>query len=175
MALRRQAGEDLVDERPTQRRRMDAIKIEEDDDGLINREVVIPESADFGNQTSELELHHQIKLCDEQRELLRLVHCGENVWITGAAGTGKSTVLKMAISILRAKGLRVRATAPTGIAALQLNGTTTWVFAGWTPHSKKLTINEIERRIYDQGYYTSARRKRLSSETQCDYGTGQEE
>lgn len=40
-------------------------------------------------------------------------------------------------------GKRVRIVAPTGRAALQVNGTTTWTFAGWTPDHHKRSLDEL--------------------------------
>ena len=51
---------------------------------------------------------------------------GENVFITGGAGTGKSTVLKYIIRQMQKKhGVdAVGITAPTGVAAMNVNGQT---------------------------------------------------
>lgn len=77
-------------------------------------------------------------LCQEQQEVVDLIMAGYNVFYTGSAGCGKSTVLKSFVPKLREQGKTVRIVAPTGKAALDINGSTTWTFAGWTPlHMKK--------------------------------------
>lgn len=78
----------------------------------------------------------------EQQELVNLILTGRNVFYTGAAGTGKSLVLRTAVEKLRARMLHVEVVAPTGKAALAVNGMTTWSFAGWTPsaHARPLEI-----------------------------------
>lgn len=62
-------------------------------------------------------------LHDEQERALAALMSGRNVFLTGKAGSGKSTVIQ---EYLRrtASERRVAVVAPTGIAALQLNGST---------------------------------------------------
>ena len=68
-----------------------------------------------------------LELSTEQTVAYRDVVSGRNVLITGQAGTGKSTLLKL----LRAKyGEALAVTASTGIAALGVGGTTIHSFAG---------------------------------------------
>lgn len=83
------------------------------------------------------------ELCPEQAELVSLIEQGKNVFYTGSAGCGKSTVLKAFVRRLRDSGKKVRIIAPTGRAALNVGGSTTWTFAGWTPNSHKLPIETI--------------------------------
>lgn len=54
-------------------------------------------------------------------------HTGGNVFLTGQAGTGKSYLLK---EFLKEAKTKVAVTAPTGIAALNIGGTTTHRWAG---------------------------------------------
>ncbi|KAK8048508.1 hypothetical protein PG994_010238 [Apiospora phragmitis] len=83
-------------------------------------------------------------LCPEQAALVDLICSGRNVFYTGSAGCGKSTVLKAFTKRLEVEGKKVHVLAPTGRAALQVNGTTTWSYAGWTPNSNKKPIKELE-------------------------------
>ncbi len=57
---------------------------------------------------------------------------GNNVFITGSAGTGKTFLMKYAIQELRKKhgDAAVAVTAPTGIAAITVGGQTIHSFAG---------------------------------------------
>lgn len=82
-------------------------------------------------------------LCPEQANLVELVANGKNVFYTGSAGCGKSTVLKAITKRLRGMRKNVRIVAPTGRAALQVNGSTTWTYAGWTPDHHKRTLDEL--------------------------------
>ena len=56
---------------------------------------------------------------------------GENVFITGEAGTGKSFVLGRAVAALRSSGKQVQITAMTGVAAELVGGTTIHAVCGF--------------------------------------------
>lgn len=58
---------------------------------------------------------------------------GQNVFLTGKAGTGKSFIVKEAIKLLRKKGKKVIALAPTGIAANNIGGQTLHSFFSIPP------------------------------------------
>lgn len=83
-------------------------------------------------------------LCPEQEHLIDLVKTGCNVFYTGSAGSGKSTVLRELIRQLQAMNKVVRVVAPTGRAALQLNGETTWRYLGWTPNHLKYSLDRLK-------------------------------
>ncbi|RYP82365.1 hypothetical protein DL769_001690 [Monosporascus sp. CRB-8-3] len=85
----------------------------------------------------------QLPLSPEQQALVDLILAGRNVFYTGAAGTGKSTVLRAAVECLRHLGRRVEVVAPTGRAALAVNGMTTWSYAGWTPSAHTHPLNVL--------------------------------
>jgi ATP-dependent DNA helicase PIF1 len=86
------------------------------------------------------------RLCAEQQQLVDLILSGRNVFYTGSAGCGKSTVLKAFTRRLRAMGKKVNIVAPTGRAALQVHGSTTWTYAGLTPESNKLPLAELRKK-----------------------------
>lgn len=83
------------------------------------------------------------ELCKEQADLVDLILSGKNVFYTGSAGCGKSTVLKAFVKRLRQMGKEVNIIAPTGRAALDINGSTTWTYAGWTPDSHKKPLKRL--------------------------------
>lgn len=85
-------------------------------------------------------------LCKEQQDLIDLIATGNNVFFTGSAGCGKSTALKAAVNMLREQGKIVHIVAPTGRAALQVNGMSTWSYMGWTPDYHKLPIDQLQHR-----------------------------
>ncbi|KAI8619849.1 hypothetical protein BC830DRAFT_683720 [Chytriomyces sp. MP71] len=60
-----------------------------------------------------------LKCSEEQREFLRQVALGNNVFITGSAKTGKSFTVSLAIKTLRMAGHQVAIVAPTGMAAIR--------------------------------------------------------
>jgi ATP-dependent DNA helicase PIF1 len=82
-------------------------------------------------------------LCPEQAELVDIIMSGRNVFYTGSAGCGKSTVLKAFTRRLRDSGLRVDIVAPTGISALGVGGSTTFVYAGWNLSSFKQSLDKM--------------------------------
>lgn len=84
------------------------------------------------------------KLTAAQEAVVQMAVNGDNIFLTGAAGSGKTATLKEILRRIRKKHLeepgngrgstkfpRLQVVAPTGIAALPLNGKTTFSFAGW--------------------------------------------
>ena len=71
---------------------------------------------------------------DEFQEALQRLHHGENVFLTGKAGTGKSTLIREFMAHTRRNVVVV---APTGIAALNVQGYTIHrllsLYPGMTP------------------------------------------
>jgi len=65
-----------------------------------------------------------MKLSSKQNEFIELVKSGQNIFLTGKAGTGKSFIVSHAISELKKRGKRIVAIAPTGMAANHINGQT---------------------------------------------------
>lgn len=86
-------------------------------------------------------------LSAEQEALVSLALEGHNIFYTGSAGCGKSTVLKAIRDRFEAKGEYVHVLAPTGKVALANGGRTTWSFAGWTPNSHKMSLSEMTNRL----------------------------
>lgn len=72
-----------------------------------------------------------ITITPEFEAVLKTIAEGKNVFITGKAGTGKSTLLKQFIQDARNKNILV--TAPTGVAALNINGVTVHKAFGFRP------------------------------------------
>ena len=83
-------------------------------------------------------------LCDEQLALVGLIMEGKNVFYTGSAGCGKSTVLNHFVTLLRRENKRVDILAPTGRAALAINGRTLHSYAGWVPNSLGQPLRTLE-------------------------------
>ncbi|KAI0811432.1 hypothetical protein GGR55DRAFT_101403 [Xylaria sp. FL0064] len=82
-------------------------------------------------------------LCPEQTELVDIICSRRNVFYTGSAGCGKSTVLKAFTRRLRDRGYKVDIVAPTGISALGVGGSTTFVYAGWSLSSLKQPLDKV--------------------------------
>lgn len=63
-------------------------------------------------------------LTSGQQQVFDTVARGDNVYLTGLGGTGKSYILDVIIDWARKQGKNVIACAPTGIAALNIGGST---------------------------------------------------
>ena len=71
-----------------------------------------------------VELEDFVQLTNDQDSCLRALKSGVNALVTGSAGTGKSFVISEFIRWCGSTGKNVMVTAPTGIAALNIGGTT---------------------------------------------------
>lgn len=83
---------------------------------------------------------------DESDIILKHIRRGHNIFITGKAGTGKTTLLKRIVEIFNLDG-KVVVVAPTGIAAKVAGGATIhslfrMPIGPWVPNNSKLDILE---------------------------------
>ncbi|KAF7557263.1 hypothetical protein G7Z17_g801 [Cylindrodendrum hubeiense] len=97
-------------------------------------------------------------LCKEQHHILHLIESGRNVFFTGSAGCGNSTVLKAAVRMIRRRSSknRVHVVAPTGRASLEVEGKTTWSYMGWNLDFERYDIENLISKTY-----AKRKRKRL--------------
>ena len=65
-----------------------------------------------------------ITLNDTQKYAIEVLKSGKNVFLTGGAGVGKTYTVKAFIDYLCSTNKNIMITAPTGIAALSINGVT---------------------------------------------------
>lgn len=65
-----------------------------------------------------------------QEQALQLLKMGKNVFLTGAAGSGKTYLLNQYIQYLKTHHVSVSVTASTGIAATHLQGSTIHAWSG---------------------------------------------
>lgn len=65
-----------------------------------------------------------------QEEALDILKLGHNVYLTGAAGSGKTFLLNTYVNFLKNKGVEAGITASTGIAATHMNGITIHSWSG---------------------------------------------
>ena len=83
-----------------------------------------------------------ITLTEEFKSALNLLeHTKQNVFVTGGAGTGKSTLLKL---FKERTSKRVAVVAPTGVAALNVGGVTIHSFAQLPP---QLINSQVRQQI----------------------------
>ena len=80
-------------------------------------------------------------LNEEQSSALEYAIRKKNVFLTGSAGTGKSFLLHYIIKDLRERGKIVVVTATTGIAAIQVGGST--LYSAFSVHPTMVKKNEV--------------------------------
>jgi ATP-dependent exoDNAse (exonuclease V) alpha subunit len=95
-----------------------------------------------------------MKYTSKQDIFLDAVMQGQNIFLTGKAGSGKSFIVKEAIKKLRKSGKKVVALAPTGIAANNIGGQTIHSFFsippfGMVTYETANFIKNEKRRILD--------------------------
>ncbi|MEA1929302.1 MAG: AAA family ATPase [Patescibacteria group bacterium] len=86
----------------------------------------------------------------KQAQALNILKSGRNVYLTGAAGSGKTHVLNEYIEYLKHRGVKVGVTASTGIAATHIGGSTihSWSGVGIRDYLSDEAIDEIVGREY---------------------------
>lgn len=84
-----------------------------------------------------------------QREALNILKLGHNVFLTGAAGSGKTYLLNQYIDYLKDNEVEVGITASTGIAATHMNGKTihSWAHIGIKDELKSSDLSYIYNRL----------------------------
>jgi hypothetical protein len=81
---------------------------------------------------------------DAKQELaVSFAQKGENVFLTGKAGTGKSWATKQILKSLQQGGKVVHVTAPTGMAAINIDGTTIHSWGGFGLGSRYSDYNKM--------------------------------
>ena len=85
-----------------------------------------------------------------QETALKLLKAGENVFLTGSAGAGKTYTLNQYINYLKARKVPVAITASTGIAATHMNGMTihTWAGIGIKDFLSDADLKNMKERKY---------------------------
>lgn len=101
-------------------------------------------------EEAEKEFYKNLKLSDESKDVIdTLENSGENLFITGRAGTGKSTLLGYFRNTTKKNVVVV---APTGVAALNVRGQTIHGFfkfkIGMTVHDVKKITAEVDQKMY---------------------------
>ncbi len=81
-------------------------------------------SADPDGEIADYERLHDIEFAGKQREAVRAAVNGAVTVITGGPGTGKTTIVKGIIYVLKKRGIKTVLCAPTGRAAKRLSQST---------------------------------------------------
>lgn len=89
-----------------------------------------------------------------REEALEILFSGQNVFLTGAAGTGKTHVLNEYIGYLKENYIHTAVTASTGIAATHMGGRTIHSWSGIAKR-KRLSEKELQKLFFND--YTRER------------------
>ena len=89
---------------------------------------------------------------NKEQELARkiILETNDNIFITGKAGTGKTTFLKSIKEELKKKNKKYVVLAPTGVAAINAEGSTIHRFFGWRPENTPLTNDRVPIETYQK-------------------------
>ena len=91
----------------------------------------------------------KIKLCPKQEEAYKMMVEGKNVFITGAAGCGKTTLIKMFVNYYQSTK-KIGVTSTTGISALLFGGTTLHSYLGIGLGTA--SVEDLSSKIYTRSY-----------------------
>jgi len=90
----------------------------------------------------------------KQEEALNILKTGSNVFLTGAAGSGKTFLLNQYIAYLKKIDVNVAVTASTGIAATHLNGRT---IHSWCGMGINQSLNDAQMKNLKENEYLTLR------------------
>lgn len=107
---------------------------------LSDNEEVSPDSSGVNNS--------KIVINSDFKKALEIIKTGNSIFITGNAGTGKTTLLRHAQSTVL-KGKKAVTVAPTGVAAINSGGVTIHRFFGFTPD---MTPQEVKKQYRPKKY-----------------------
>lgn len=94
-----------------------------------------------------------------QATALNILKSGQNVFLTGSAGAGKTYTLSQYIHYLKVRKVPVAVTASTGIAATHMNGMTihTWAGIGIKEHLGDSDLKSLKERKYLRDHIEKAK------------------
>jgi ATP-dependent DNA helicase PIF1 len=107
---------------------------------LSNNDEVSPDSSSVNKS--------KIFINSDFKKALEIIKTGNSIFITGNAGTGKTTLLRHAQSTVL-KGKKAVTVAPTGVAAINSGGVTIHRFFGFTPD---ITPQEVKNQYRPKKY-----------------------
>ncbi|VVT49737.1 uncharacterized protein SAPINGB_P002418 [Magnusiomyces paraingens] len=99
-------------------------------DQFSNDEFLQPKSSQTIHSPAHKNVDKSIRLSKEQQLVIDIALQGYSLFYTGAAGTGKSLLLRSLIARLESMNKSVAVTSSTGMAAVNIGGITLHSFAG---------------------------------------------
>lgn len=72
----------------------------------------------------------EIKLNEKQKEAFDAINSGQSILLTGSAGTGKTSVIKLFYQLKRDPNQKIALTSTTGVSAVLVGGTTLHSYLG---------------------------------------------
>lgn len=103
----------------------------------------------------EFESRYRFPLAPQQQDALRMVAAGGIAVITGGPGTGKTTIVRALVHVIKSDKVRIALCSPTGRAAQRLSETT---------HEEATTIHRLLKWNPQKGGFTHDQEKPL----ECD-------
>lgn len=117
-----------------------------DEDDEPKRTLIESDYGDFDTQdairAAEL-FDSEIVLDEQQRAVVNQAILGDNIFLTAAAGCGKTATLKELTKKFDNLGFAYASIAPTGMSAYSIGGRTIHSFAGWSLETFKKPMKEI--------------------------------
>ncbi|MCX6799635.1 MAG: PIF1 family DEAD/DEAH box helicase [Candidatus Falkowbacteria bacterium] len=94
-----------------------------------------------------------------QKQAFEILKQGHNIYLTGAAGSGKTFLLNQYIDWLKKKQINVAITASTGVAATHLNGITihSWAGIGIKDKFSDLELKQLLKKSYLKKRFVNTR------------------
>lgn len=137
------AGEDVLSSRPA--RRQLTIKREGQPSSSRNNWTP-PPTPDHAPAIPAYGPAPRVQLSAKQQEAYDLAMAGGNIFFTGPAGCGKSTLIRALIPGMQNQGKRVRILAPTGKAAILIGGSTIHSYLGLNQMTWNKPITFLENK-----------------------------
>lgn len=109
-------------------------------------------SAEVEKRSAEFQSRYRIALAPQQQEAVRMASAGGVCVITGGPGTGKTTLVRALLHVMKGADLRIALCSPTGRAAQRLSETT---------HEEAMTIHRLLKWNAQTGRFTHDREKPL--------------
>ncbi|VUC34885.1 unnamed protein product [Clonostachys rosea] len=125
----------------------------------------VDKSSSGSNDDPQLKEQCSWPLTQEQQDVIDEVAAGNNVFYTGSAGSGKSTLISAIVKKVWEMGKSVQVIAPSRVvAALHPGGMTVERFLGHIPNSMDIPINQLLHALSGKSTMKVAERRRFAAD-----------